>query len=533
MSINQENADWYKNFSEIDYFLSSNLRESKWGIDRLLQRIILFDKSKQHIPYLLLIQLIHYNNKYDQLIKKEIVSKLVSELYRNVIQKATRNQLFDFMPPYYVISLLLDLHIAGYKIDTLLRKFKPNPGENPVVTLQLFGNYNVEGFPEALLFLYSKMVFSGRLGDGILSKLSIMALYYKNFHGFHYIFSQIRKEDFKVRPLIYLAVEYIEENMIDEALKIEKKLKEFKDKCDFYLSISLSMAKHGKIDVLKELKRSINEPSLNICILRGLVQYYLNIGNKEIALKLFSEAILNLDHIKDKLIRSMQTIVIINMALKLDKPELYAKHMDDLLFSMKHAHKEIEEHRILKMNLLQVLLNNNQKEKTKELNDFWSKDFYDKWVDIHIIILDLLNHIDHELKSGNHQVEMNKDRDFSVTYKAVFNALDLMDEDESKDESRYYVTLNMAKNGFYKESLNMRNSMKEDSGTLRIDASLPFYALNNKHFKQALDFANSISDEKTRLDIFLCISLYLEKESKTEESFKMIRNWAIYNFDMV
>jgi hypothetical protein len=207
MTGNQAKSDWYRNFSEIEYFLSSDLRESKWGINRLLQRITLFDKSKQHIPYLLLIQLIHYDIKYDKAYKKEIISKLISDLYRNIIQKTPRNQLLDFIPPYYVISLLLDLYLVGYKIDPLLQKLEPNPGENPLITIQLLGNYALEGFPEALLFLYSKLGYNGRVGDGTLSKLSLSALYYKNFNGFNYIFSRIKKEDFKVRPLICLSVD--------------------------------------------------------------------------------------------------------------------------------------------------------------------------------------------------------------------------------------------------------------------------------------------------------------------------------------
>ncbi len=316
-------------------------------------------------------------------------------------------------------------------------------------------------------------------------------------------------------------------------MKVESKLKKFQDKCDFYISVSLSLAKNGKIEVLKELKHSINEPALNICILRGIFQYYLNIGNKEIAERLLNEAFLNLKHIKDNQIRSMLTITVINLALKLDKLELYTELLDDLLFRMERIPKESDGHRMLRMNLYQVLLISNQKEKAKELIDIWNKDFYDKNTELFIVILDLLFHLDREIRSSRLQTKTNPESHFLDYYKVVFDALDLMDFESIKDESRYFITLNMAKNGFYKEAINMRDSMEIDFGTKRIDASLPFSALNNGHFEQAMEFASSISDEKTRLDIYLCISLYLAKDSKTEESFEMIKNWAIYNFDLL
>ena len=77
-----------KDFSEIDYFFSSNLATSSWGVDRLLQRVILFDPLKRHIPYLLLIHIIFYNTDLEHSLKKEILNKLIDELYKKIIKKA-------------------------------------------------------------------------------------------------------------------------------------------------------------------------------------------------------------------------------------------------------------------------------------------------------------------------------------------------------------------------------------------------------------------------------------------------------------
>lgn len=532
MTFKNYTTEWYRKYSEIEYFLTSDLRNSIWGIERLLQRITLFDKTKQHIPYLLLIHLIYYETGYNKAYKSEAISKLISELYRNIFKKAGRNPLFDFLPPYYVILLLSELHMNGYKIDLLLRKFEPNSGENPVITLGFLGNYSIDGFPETLFYIFTKLVSNGRIGDGTLSRMAVSAILSQNFKGFYYLLAKIRNDDYKVSPLLYATVAHINRNEIDLALKIEKSLKTFYDRCTFYVGIAKALADNGKINILNELKLINCEPGINVSLLAGMIRFYFRAGNQELASRLFEEATQDLGLIKDKLVRSIQTVSIIDVALFLGKQELLTFYLDELSSYMEHFNNE-EERGMVRQYLLQILLYNNQKEKARDLNNLWNKDIYNNNIEIQIAISAMLRRIHHKTRHINSLRETPDEDLFVSDYKVIFDAIELLDGDliNFKDESRYYVSLNMAKNGLYKQASEMSHSMKEEYFTKRIITSIPFYALNNGHIEQAIDFAKEIADERARFDVLLCIAPYLDKINRHEESFEMIRNWAIYNFD--
>ena len=113
-------------FSEIDYFFSSKLAETAWGIERLMQRIILFENSKRHIPYLLLIHMALYNPELTSSSKNEILENLVEELYNRLIKKSQRNPLIDFISPYFVFEILFDLFILGINVKGLIKGLKVN-----------------------------------------------------------------------------------------------------------------------------------------------------------------------------------------------------------------------------------------------------------------------------------------------------------------------------------------------------------------------------------------------------------------------
>jgi hypothetical protein len=91
----------------------------------------------------------------------------------------------------------------------------------------------------------------------------------------------------------------------------------------------------------------------------------------------------------------------------------------------------------------------------------------------------------------------------------------------------------MAKNGFYDQAIEIRNSMEEDFDTRRIDANMPLYAASNGHIEKSVRLLKNIADYQTRLDIMLCITPYLEKARRHEEAQERIRDWAVNSFETV
>ena len=532
MNDTPNSPEWYRKYSEIDYFLTSDLRDSSFGIVRLLQRIELFEQMKQHIPYLLLIHLINYNTGYDNAYKNEILKKLLSRLSQKTLNQTGHNQLLDFIPPFYVIQLLIELQMKGYAIELLIRKLETNPGEDPVFTLKDYGNYAIEGFPETLLYLFNKLVYKGRDKDKLVWEIANAALGANNLKGFEHLFSKISNNDAKTSLLLTLSVYHVNKNEIDKALKLKSSFKKPVQQSNFYLSIAIALAHNGKIDVLKELKFTNNNPTINLCILNAMIRFYIKAGNQEIASKLFSEAVINLDNIKDKLVRSFHTIYMLVLALKLGKQEYYSRYLDTITFYMRYFHKD-KELEILRYELLEVLLLNNKMGKAKELNDLWNLDKFNNVSNLTYIISEMLRNIDYEMSKMNISGALRNDEIFEKNYKVIIDVIEYFPLDVYKEDSLHAVSLNLSKYGFYKQALDIRNSIKEDFFARKIDTALPFYALNNGHTDKAIEFARDIKDEKTRLDVMLCMTPFLEKTDRHKESFEMIRNWAMYNFDTI
>lgn len=524
--------EWFRNYSEIEHFLTSDLRHSQRGIESLLLRITLFTHEKQHIPYLLLIHQIFYDPNQGEDYKRKNINNLIADLHQNIIKKEGRNPLFDFMPPYYVILLISDLRMNGYNIDPLIWKLSPKPGENPVLTLQLFGDYSAKGFPENLLYLF-KHLTGGKIGEGIISKMAISAVLSNNLRGFDHLIREIKNDEYQILPLIYAAVRYIDRGEVSSALKIGETLKQVEDQCAFYLRVSKALADNKNISVLNDLNLSHERPEITISIMIGLISYYMSSGeNPDTVSRIFDEANQKLLLIEDEYIRSLQTIEIMDLSLKLGKHETFGSLFNGLIFRLKQDYSE-DSLVTLKIHLLQVLVNNDQKDKALEMNELLESDSNNKVLNIEISILQMLRRIDDNM--SRQDILFNKPGTdvYNANYKPVFTALDLLNKylPATAQQSHYFVCQNMAKNEFYNQAIEFRYSMEEDFNTRRIDANIPLYAVSNGNIDEAKRFLKNIEDYRTRLDIMLCLTPYLEKAHRHEEAFEKIRNWAVNTFE--
>ena len=526
----------YRNFSEIDYLLGSNLSDTPWGVSRLIQRLPLFDLSKRHIPYLLLIHKVFYNNNFPLSDKKDTINTLLNDLYRNVIKKNERNQILDFFPEYYVYYLLLDLYIAGYKIDRIFKGHKYHYG--PAYDLMEYSDFSSAGFPESFKAFTDKYVYLGQGRERFLTEMARAALHANNLPGFYAILGFIRDKDMKAYCLTEAAMVDVERNEIGHALKIAESARDLRWKSECYTEIAYSLSSLGKIELLLEIRKTITVPEALIGIVCGLMDYYTRQNNYPMVEKLFEEALVFLDKIKDYFIKSTQLCLLMRIAHKNGDYSKVERCLNDILRYDSWISND-EDRGSTRIYFCRVLILIDKSEQAMELSRKWhmkGEKMNEYWqnhnlnTQFNVMVLRQLDTIDANIHLDSfHQTNMTLEK-AAEYYRNVFKIADMMEDFIYKEDSLHLIALNMAKHGFYTDALKIRDTITGEGYHTSIDSKLPMYALVKGDVTDALHYAGLISDQKTKLSVQLCMAPHLEKLSIKQDSTSILREWANYIF---
>jgi len=541
----------YKDFSEIDYFFSSNLANTAWGIDRLLQRIILFDPLKRHIPYLLLIHIIFYNTEFDPLQKKEKLNKLIDELYKNVIKKATRNQLTDFIPSYYVISLLFDLFIAGYNVKPLIRKLKLDQIENPVMAIKKYGDYSIEGFPEALVFFFEQLVFYKDIRNKlifealnksnyrwVLSEMAQSAVLANNFIGYNHIFAKIKDKEFRHKPQLRAACVHAERKEISQAIRIAESAKTFREKCFIYSDFSFTLLMDDQIEIVLEMERNITSPEIRFELAANKAYYYILKQMHVKAMRTMEEAYDLAKLIKDIFFDTINSSQLFYFESLLGRNVESTRNLENAIFNINQILKPPDDE-IAFDYLVYRLAINNQFEKMKELIDekYSDPNKFDDWYRNHYTCQNYQTIIDHILKSIDWRIREQKRRMKTPEalvqpehYKAAEAVVQMIPADGYRDEYLVKIALHYAKHGFYQKGTELLPHIKDESFRQQFAMECPIYALINGNIEESINMAGSIPNKKLRTEILLAMAPQLAKHDHYKESLDFMREWAVNFF---
>ncbi|GEM_PF-3977589 len=540
----------YKDFSEIDYFFSSNLANTAWGIDRLLQRIILFDPLKRHIPYLLLIHIIFYNPEFDRSQKKEILKKLIDELYKNVIKKAARNPLTDFIPPYYVINLLFDLFLAGYNVKPLIRKLKVDQIENPVMSIKKYGDYAIEGFPEALLFFFEQLVFFNDIRNKlifeilnkstyswILSEMAQSAVLANNFVGYNYILKKMDKSSRHLAQLSAACV-HAERKEIAQAIGIAESAKTFQKKCIIYTNISFTLLMDDQIEIVLEMERNLTSPEIRFLLAAKKTYYYILKQMHEKAMRTLEEAYDLNKLIDDIFFKTINASHLYYYEYRLGREAEAIQNMESAIFNINQI-LQPPDHEIAFDDLAYNLAINNQYEKIKELIDaeYSDPNKFDDWYRNHYTCQKYQTIIDHILRSVDSRIREQKRRmktPESLVLPELYCAAEalvmMIPGDGYRDEYLVKIALHYAKHGFYQKGRDLLAHIKDESFRQQFAMECPIYALTNGNLEESINMAGSIPNKKLRTEILLAMTPQLAKQNHYKESLDFMREWAVNFF---
>lgn len=544
----------YKDFSEIDYFFSSNLANTAWGIDRLIQRIILFDPLRRHIPYLALIYMTFYNHEFDPLQNKETLNKLIDGLNKNVIKKATRNPINDFIPPYFVMSLLMDLYMAGYNVKPLIRKLKVDQIENPVISIKKYGDYSVKEFPEALVFFFEQLVFfpdiRNKLIFEILNKsdysdflceMAESTLLANNFSGYNHIFKKIKDKKSRYYAQKMAASIHAERKEIARAIRIAESAKNLREKFLIYLDISFTLLMDDQIEIVHEMELNITSPEIRFAMVANTVYYYILKQMKEKAMRKLEEAYDLAKVIKDIYFDTINSTFLFDFEFKLGRDHEAIRNMENAIFNINNIltppDRETAFH-----NLLHRLAVNHQFEKVKVLieDKFSNPDQFDEGIRTHntyqkyqMIIGTILRNIDWRIREQKHRMKVSEPLVLPEDYNAAKVVAEMIPADGYKDEYLAKIALHLARHGFYQEARELIPHIKDESFRQQFDMECPIYAVINGNIEESINMANSISNDKLRTEILLAITPHLAKQNHYKESLRFVHEWAVTSFQNV
>ncbi len=525
----------YRNFSEIDYLLGSNLAETPLGLSKAMQRLTLFDLPKRHIPYLLLIHKVFYNVDFPETDKKEAINKLLAGLYREVIHKNSRKQLSDFFPSYFVYRLLVDLYIAGYKIERVLRGVKDE--SDAVDEIQKYGDFSTRGFPQFLWTNLAKYKHLGKYRGEVLHAIALKTLFAGNINGFYSLLDLMNEYKLNSISFIGAIANLVYRNEVDRAIKMAESepRKDWKSAC--FMDLGISLAETGKIDVLNNLNQSTSEPEFRIGILCGLMNYYFVRKEFDMADTLLDEAFSCLYKIKANYIRIVRLIWILAFIRRTGDSSRFESCINVILLLEQKIHGN--QKAPVRIYFCRTLIQNGLIEQAMEYARQWH--FQDKGKDdfashfnleifLQVMVKYELDSCDFKIRRDRILSKRKSNENAGHYYKIVLEIANLIQQSEYRDDSLHVIADRMAINGFYNEALEVRDSFAENSYQSQINSSMPMHAISNGDVSDALHFAEMIKVEKTRLAVQLCMSLHLEKLHYKKEADKFIREWANYTF---
>jgi len=525
----------YRNFSEIDYLLGSNLAETSLGLSKAMQRLPLFDLSKRHIPYLLLIHKVFYNIDFPEEDKKEAINKLLAGLYREVIHKNSRKQLSDFFPSYFVYRLLLDLYIAGYKIERVVRGVKDE--SDAIEEIIKYGDFSAGGFPQFLWIDLAKYKHLGKYRGEVLHTIALKTLFAGNIVDFYSLLDLMKEYKLSSPSFIGAIANLVYRNEIDQAIKIAESESGMDRVSTCFLELGITLAKTGKIDVLNNLKLSISKPELRIGILDGLMNYHFDRKEFDIAEALLDEAFSCLIKIKANYIRILRFIRILVFIRRTgDSSRLESCKNEILLLEPKIQKNQKNTVRVY---FCHTLIQDGLIEQAMEYARQWH--FQDRGKDdfashfyleifLQVMVKYELDYCDFKVRRDRILSKERSNENARHYYKTVLEIANLIQQSEYRDDSLHEIADRMVKQGFYNEALKVKDSIKENSYQSHFNSSIPMHAVANGDVNKALLFAEMIGTEKIRLAVQLCMSPHLEKLNHKKEAAKFIREWANYTF---
>ena len=533
----EEKKSDYRNYSEIDYLLGSELADTPWGVDRFMQRLPLFDKPKQHIPYLMLLHLVFYNPDFPSDQKSKVIKQLLIHLHKDVIRGSKRNQLFDFFPPYYCLRLLLDIYLSGYNIKPLLKNMEIEQGSDPFGKLLEYGDCSVPGFPEALFFLMKELDPHWKKRDKFLLEIGTACLRAHNFTGFHHIYKNMKVDGLKKVALNHEIMAYVERNEIDKALKLIHSMRPAEHYAMMYFDMSFLLAKQGKIDIIREIRRNVALPEQVLGALCGMMAYHILNRDLLSARKILEEAFQVLNLIEDRFIHTLRLILVLDFAFQTGDIPIAEKSLEEAIFAIEHLLKK-NESTLAQSFLLRKLISHKRLEQAAKLNikwntpandqsDFWSE--HNMNVELQVVAEYELNAVTVYRRHDDLFIGSVKKK-AEEYYDTVFNVAGMIPGEDYRAESLFVIAKHIAKSGLYRLAIETKTDIPVDGYSDPFNTALPLYALTRGDLNEALEFTHLIKAENDKLAVLLCMSPHLEKNNQSILARQFIRDWAIHKF---
>ena len=534
----EEKKSDYRNYSEIDYLLGSELADTPWGVERFMQRLPLFDKPKRHIPYILLLHFIFYNSAFPAYQKPKVIKKLLAHLHKDVIKGSKRNQLLDFIPPYYCLHLLSDLHLSGIDIKPLTCNLIVESGSDPFGKLLEYGDCSVPGFPEALFFLMKELDPHWKKRDKFLLEIGTACLRAHNFTGFHHIYKNMKVDGLKKVALNHEIMAYVERNEIDKALKLIHSMRPAEHYAMMYFDMSFLLAKQGKIDIIREIRRNVALPEQVLGALCGMMAYHILNRDLLSARKILEEAFQVLNLIEDRFIHTLRLILVLDFAFQTGDIPIAEKSLEEAIFAIEHLLKEENETTLAQSFLLRKLISHKRLEQAAKLNikwntpkndqnDFWSE--HNMNVELQVVAEYELNAVTVYRRHDDLFIGSVKKK-AEEYYDTVFNVAGMIPGDDYRAESLFVIAKHIAKSGLYDKARETRDKIPIRTYDDLFDFSLPLYAISRGDMNEAMEFSKYIREEKERTAVLLCMSPHLEKMQQQPIARQYMREWAVCFF---
>ncbi len=504
-------------------------------VERVRHRLSLFDKSIRHIPYFLLLHMVYYEADFKAAQKKKIIRNLLLQFYSDIIQGSPRNQLLDFIPAYYCLQLLIDLHLSGYNIEPLIVNMEIEPGSEMIVHFLEHGDCSTAGFAEALMFIAGKLDPVWKEKDLYLLEIANACVRVYNFTAFDHIYQSIGKVEIKQIALNQAVMAYVERGRIQEAFKIIHSLKPSKNNV-MYLDMSVILAKQGKIELICKIMQDVSAPEQVAGVNCGLMAYHLYNDDSPAARAILEKAFHLSGRIRNRFVRIMRRLNLIDFAFLTGDTMKADSEIEQTISDIEHLLTKENEKIAARRILLIMLIKHNRSDRAKQLNIEWNKTDQDEeapYLMQHSMDADLQLALEHELRlvtASRRQDSLPgfvRKEDPARYYNTAFKIAELIESDTERPESLLAIAKHQAGSGLYDLASETKARMPVDSYHEPVEVTMPLYAISHGDVKEATAFANQIRDEKQRLAIRLCMSPFLEKNNHRKLANEFIREWAV------
>lgn len=465
-------------------------------------------------------------------IKQEMSSHLTTCLSEGLMD--SENSVFNLIPSTYLFQLLFSLRSIGVEIDQIIENIDLTLYEDGLANLFKFGNFNDASFIENLRYFYSKLN-KDRHFHG-LSGIAKASAQVHNFSSCEIFIPKIKDKQDKLEVVNSLALAYLECNETAKALELPDLIKDTKGRAFLLSNISGFLLKNGLSDFALNLLKTETDQLVRFEIVIQIIHYNINKDNHKIIYVLIDEAIQISRNIEDLYIKARCFAKLATIQMRLNWEQEIRIHIGDVIFIIED-NLNFKEGCMAFNNLFTQLVINDRFDIADDLlrKRWGGVNCFGQWefdsnlsADINTAILKILKHIKKLVHEDERTICKTNQDEISRLYECTFRTISLLQDFSEEDYLLHEIACSQAENGFFDETIETQNLIKDKDYKKHVAIVTPLYACGRGYIEKAIGLTNAIEIHEHKSEAQLIMAPILFNNGFRNEAKHFLRSWAIY-----